>query len=203
MATINKNKLNYIQKLYESGLSAREIAADLNVSLDSIYYFFRKNNIKRRSAKENNQLQFQRKTPTFQVKKNLNESEKILKTAGIMLYWAEGSKWQNEKIVDFTNSDIKMVKMFLMFLRRICQIDEKKLRAYLYCYSNQDVDDLIKYWSGVTNIPIQQFTKPYIRKDYKSEKKGKMKFGMIHVRYGDKKLLILIKDWIKEFARKI
>lgn len=117
-----------------------------------------------------------------------------------MLYWCEGSQWIGEVIVDFANSNSDMIKIFLNFLRKICGINEKKLRIYLYCYANQDPDKLIKYWSNITNVPVSQFTKPYIRKDYQKNKTGKMKHGLIHVRYNDKKLLNLLREYIKEYS---
>lgn len=89
---------------------------------------------------------------------------------GTMLYWAEGAKsgkLGKNKIVDFTNSDPKMILVFLYFLREFCGIDEKRLRCLLYCYSNQNVYKLMRYWSKITHIPISQFTKPYIRSDFR------------------------------------
>ena len=120
-----------------------------------------------------------------------------------MLYWAEGSKWEGGKIVDFANSDAAMIKVFLNFLRKICGVKESKLRVYLYCCANQNSKELINYWLKITSIPVKQFTKPYIRNDYKQNKIGKMKYGLIHIRYADKKLLDLIKKWILDYSKKL
>lgn len=95
-----------------------------------------------------------------------------------------------------------MVRVFLSFLRKICSIDESRLRVYLYCYSNQKLLNLIKYWSKVTKIPTSKFTKPYIRKDFQLSKIGKMEKGLIHVRYYDKKLLLEMMNWIEEYKLK-
>jgi len=202
MATIKDNKLPEIKKLYKLGYSANDIAKKLGVSIDAVYYFFRKHDIPRRGPKENIAIQFERKAPSFKVKENLNKEEQLLKQSGVMLYWGEGSQWPGEKIVDFANSNTQMIKIFLEFLRKICGINEKKLRAYLYCYSNQNPEELIKYWSKITNIPQKQFTKPYVRQMYNESKTGKMKYGLIHIRYNDKKLLLLIKKWISEYSEK-
>jgi len=201
MATISDKQFNIITSYYQEGKSVREISEKLNTTIDAVYYFFRKNNIPRRSPKENNELQFKRKKATFQVKNNLSNEEEILRVSGVMLYWAEGSKWPGEVIVDFANSDSVMIKIFLDFLRRICRIDEEKLRAFLYCYDNQDVKGLLNFWSRITKIPKKQFTKPYIKQSIEN-KVGKMKNGLVHIRYNDKKLLLLIRHWIKEFEIK-
>ena len=120
---------------------------------------------------------------------------------GIMLYWGEGYKAGNGA-VDFANSDPVMIKVFMNFLRKICGVNENKLHIYLYCYVNQDLQTLIHFWSNLTKIPICQFTKPYIRRDFDPKKAGKMAHGLIHIRYYDKKLWLLIKQWIREYADK-
>ncbi len=200
MANIDNKNLQAVCDYYLKGLSAKEISSKLGVSIDSVYYSLRKNNIQRRTAKENNDTRFENKQASFEVKKNLSIKEKKLFIAGIMLYWAEGSKWSGEKIVDFANSDSEMVKIFLMFLRKICGISESKLRIYLYCYEGQDIDKLISHWSKLTGISKEKFSKPYIKKSSKSIAKNKMLNGLVHIRYGDKKLLNLIRSWIKEIS---
>lgn len=200
MASIPSEKLHYIEQLYyKEHKSAREIAGILDVSLDAVYYFMRHYNLKRRSLSEENSLRFANKQLSFDVKQKLNSSEKELKLVGLMLYWCEGYKTDLCKVVDFANSDPSMIQIFLRFLREICGVDESKLRVYLYCYSNQNVDGLKQYWSSVMKIPLSQFTKPYVREDFKLDKIGKMPHGMVHVRYGDKKLFLLIKQCIQEY----
>lgn len=201
MATISANNKDLVINYYRSGLSAQSIADSLGVSIDAVYYFLRKYRVPRRKPSESNLILFQRKKLSFKIKDKLTLSDKLLKMAGVVLYWGEGSKWSGEKIVDFANSDPGMIKVFLSFLRKICGIDEKKLRVYLYCYSNQDIKKLINFWSNSTKISRQQFTKPYIRKDWQESKIGKMRYGLIHIRYCDKKLLQLIKNWIDELVK--
>ncbi|MBU1045954.1 hypothetical protein KJ616_02430 [Patescibacteria group bacterium] len=119
-----------------------------------------------------------------------------------MLYWAEGAKPNAAKrswTVDLANSDPRMIMLFLRFLRTICRVDKKRLRVFLYCYANQNIDSLKQYWHNITHIPLSQFTKPYVRKDFIQEKTGKMPHGLIHIRYNDKKLILQISDWIREY----
>ncbi|MFA6184481.1 MAG: hypothetical protein WC682_05305 [Parcubacteria group bacterium] len=202
MAKINNENFKLIFDYYQKGLSAREISIKMGVSIHAVYYFLRRNKIQRRSAKETNELRFKNKSASFNVKNNLSIREKELFIAGVTLYWAEGSKWSGEKIIDFANSDSEMVKVFIDFLRIVCGIDENKIRIYLYCYKNQDSDELMSYWSKLTKISLKQFTRPYIRDDYKLSKIDKMKHGLVHIRYYDKKLLDLMREWIKELPLK-
>ena len=197
--------LNLVKKLYhEDGLSTLEIAGKLKITPWIVQKFMVKNNLPRRTFKEANEKRFEKKPLTFFIKQELSLREKELKTAGIILYWAEGTKFNpinRNCTVDFANSNPAMVKIFLKFLREICGTDEKRLRIYLYCYTNQYPKFLQRYWSKTTKIPLNQFTKPYIRKDFLQEKSGKMKYGLVHVRYSDKKLLLQIEKWIEEYIK--
>lgn len=203
MPAITDDKLEIVKKMYyQKGFSAREIAKEFSVSIDAVYYFMRRNALMRRSLSEQNAILFYRKKPSFKlIKRKLSRKEEALKNLGIMLYWCEGSKWPGEQQVDFVNSDPEMIRIFLKFLREICGIKEKKLRVLLYCYSNQNVENLIEFWSNLTTISKLQFTKPYIRKDFNPNKIGKMPYGLIHIRYCDKKLLIIIREWIENLKQ--
>jgi len=166
----------------------------------------RKHGLKRRLSVETNDLIYEKQKLSYRLKKNLTREEEKLKIAGLMLYWAEGAKSQkvlgtNRKrhMINLANSDPEMIKLFLKFLREICWVDENRLRVNLYCYANQNVDSLKRYWHNVTDIPLSQFIKPYIRKDFLPEKKDKMKYGLVHIVYSDKKLFLQIEDWIKEY----
>ncbi|MEK7117227.1 MAG: hypothetical protein AAB861_00440 [Patescibacteria group bacterium] len=180
----------------------REVAKNLGVSIDAVTYFMRKYELKRRSFTEISQILFSKKPISFRLKKNLNQSDEILKVLGVTLYWGEGYKSKKAKGVDFANSDPNMIKVFVNFLRKICDIDESRLRVYLYCYANQNPRKLLDFWSKVTKISPTKFTKPYVRRDFRKEKIDKMKNGLIHVRYCDKKLLIQILNWIEEYKNK-
>jgi len=198
MAQVSKKQFNQIKKLYNSGKSINCISQELGYTVNALTYFFRKNNLIRRNRTETNAIRFKNKQPSFNLKSRLTKKDELLKIVGIMLYWGEGSKWKGEKIVDFANSDPEMIKVFINFLRKICGIDEKKIRIYLYCHEEREVQKLKKYWSNLTNVSTEQFTKPYINTRYNPAKRGKMKHGLIHIRYYDKKLLDLLLNWIEK-----
>lgn len=200
MNTLSKD---IVEKLYhKEGLSTIKIAKKLGVSVWVVLGFMRRNKIIRRTFKEANAVYFSKQPISFLLKKKLNIQEEKIKAAGVFLYWGEGAQYQGKNCsVDLANSNPEMIEVFLIFLRKICGVDERKLRVFMYCYSNQNVDNLMKYWHDVTSIPLSQFTKPYIRKDFQ-EHGRKMEHGLIHIRYADKKLLIQIDAWIKEYCKK-
>lgn len=202
MATINKTRAEQVRTLYEDEqLSAREIAEKLRVSIDAVYYAMRKHSIKRRAQRENSRLAFSRKPLSYSVKKNLSKLEEKLKVAAVMLYWAEGYKTKKSAGIDLANSDVATVQLFLRFLREVCHVDEGRIRIFLYCYSNQQPQVLMKFWSEVLNVPLDQFPKPYVRTDFRVEKSSKMPYGLVHVRYMDKKLLQQMLEWIEEYKK--
>ena len=201
MSTIDEKKMNIIKSLYyKDKLSVKDVAKKLDVSIDAIVYFMRKNGLVRRKSYETNSIKFEKAVPSFRLRKINTEYLKTLKTVGTMLYWGEGYK-AGKSLVDFANSDKDMIVLFLKFLREICGVDEGRLRVYSYFYANQDIGKNIKFWSDVTKITKKQFTKPYIRKDFRKDKINKMPHGLIHIRYSDKKLLNLIKIWIEEYKK--
>jgi predicted DNA-binding protein YlxM (UPF0122 family) len=202
MSTINVKKLNLIKTLYyKDGLTMKEVAHKLGVSIDAVCYFMRCHKLKRRTLSESNKINFLKKELSFNIKTSLSNNQKILKTIGVILYLCEGYKTEKSHGIDFANSDVEMIVIFMKFLRDICGVQEKRLRVLLYCYSNQDTRVLINFWSKKTSIPKEQFSKPYVREDYKIAKLNKMPYGLVHIRYSDKRLLTVMREWIKEFKR--
>jgi len=202
MVTLSKS---LVKKLYNKNkLSTIKIAEKLKTTPWTVLGFMARHNIPRRTFKEANQICFENKKLTFYLKKRLSAKDKKLKLAGVFLYWAEGAKANGKNCsVDFANSNPEMIKIFVRFLREICGVDEKRLRVFLYCYADQDIENIKNYWYSLTNIPKSQFSKPYVKKDFLPEKSGKMKYGLAHIRYADKKLLYQIDNWIKEYCKKI
>ncbi|MFA6526685.1 MAG: hypothetical protein WCT26_04735 [Candidatus Buchananbacteria bacterium] len=201
MATISDNKLGLIKKYYQSGLSVREIADKLGTPFNATFYFLRKHKIPRRTVQESNAIQFANKPLSYKIKSKLSASDEKLKVAALMLYWGEGAK--RGKVVDLANSDVAMIRIFLNFLRKICGVDESRLKAYIYCYSNQNLNEIKIFWLDNTLIPAEQFSQPYIRKDFAMKAGRQMENGLIHIRYCDKKLLIYILNEIEKYKNEL
>jgi hypothetical protein len=86
-------------------------------------------------------------------------SEREFLVLGLALYAGEGSKTRNDVI--FANSDPRMILMFTRWLRRFFDVDESRLRVRLYLHEGLDLDEAVRFWSDLTQIPPSQFTKPY------------------------------------------
>jgi len=127
-------------------------------------------------------------------------SKNEFKLAGIMLYWAEGAK--SAKYVDITNSDPHLIKFMIDWLHIICEVPKDKFRASLHLHSGQDEEEIKRYWSKVTNIPIIQFRKSYFKKEGSGYRKNKLYKGTIKIRVCDSNLFHKILGWIEGVIEK-
>jgi hypothetical protein len=203
MAALTRDQQQEAASLYLSGLSVQQVADNFGISLNAAFYALRKQDIPRRSISESNRIRFENKPLSYKIKTGLSPEEHELKLAAIMLYWAEGYKVGKMNTVDFANSDPAMVVIFRRFLLEICGVDETRLRFHLYCYPDQDIESLHKFWSELLNIPLSQFVKPYISKTTSPGVRGsRMIHGLAHIVYCDRKLLRQILSWIDEYSQK-
>jgi hypothetical protein len=187
-----------VRNMYESqNLTVKEISNRLGVSFWTLYSFMKREQIARKN-KALASFNAYKSKPQFEIKRSLTRNDSDIKIAGLMLYWAEGTLKGNT--VDLANSNPEIIKIFLRFLREVCGIKEERLRIYLYAYQQHNCQALIRYWSNITGVPLTQFTKPFIRKNNLNVSGRKLPYGLIHVRYNDKKLLCSLKCWLDEFV---
>ena len=171
---------------WERRRSVPEIAKTFRVGPQHLYELMRQRGIPRRSGSEVNYLTYKDK-PQFQWKEKLAPEQKRLQTAGLMLYWAEGAKQGDS--VDLSNTDPKLILVFLGFLRQICGVAESRLRGYIFIYEGQDAVEIRRYWSKLTRIPEGQFQKPYVSRFRPNRNhQNVFPYGVFHVRYNDKRL---------------
>ncbi len=186
------------QWYWDEQRSVPQIAKVSGVPAQSLYEFMRKHQIPRRSLTDSNYLVHGDK-PRFVICRNLTSEQQRLRLAGLMLYWAEGAK--GGVTVDLANTDPAIIMIFLRFLREVCGVAESRLRVFLYVYEGQDVDVIRKYWSDLTNIPPAQFLKPYVsRLRVDRARQRVLPYGVVHVRYNDKRLLQQLLTWIRQEA---
>ena len=82
---------------------------------------------------------------------------------GIM-YLCEGAKYPTSQQVMFGNTDPAMIGAFLTLLRTCYLIDERKLRVRVMRRWDQDGEELKRYWSTLTQVPLDQFYPAYADK---------------------------------------
>ena len=101
------------------------------------------------------------------------------KLFGAALYWAEGNKVNDFTI---TNSDPLLIKFMTEWFCNMFNITPTHLKAHLNIYPQQDEQEIKKFWSGITKIPIENFGKSFIKPLNKRYKKNTLYYGTIKVR---------------------
>ncbi len=190
-----------IISLYKKNISGPDIAQKLDIQIRQVYRILDRHKIKRRNLSEQSKIRFAKIPPSFSFKENLSAKDRELLVAGTMLYYGEGAK--TGTTVDLANSDPNILKLFLKFLRNICGTDEHRLRFYLYCFSNQNKVQLIKFWCRYLGISKNNFTKPYVRDTRQGNISRRMPYGVLHIRYSDKKLLHKILGLNAKFVKNL
>lgn len=67
------------------------------------------------------------------------------------------------------------------WIEKIFQINRKLLKARLNIYPQQDEDEIKKFWSNLTSIPVSNFGKSYIKPLSKGFKKNNLYYGTIRI----------------------
>lgn len=85
---------------------------------------------------------------------------------GVALYWAEGAKEKNYgrgQGIIFSNSDPKMVVLFLKWLREIVKIGQERIKFDIYVQESYKdrVEEIKSYWSHVTGLAGNLFERVY------------------------------------------
>ncbi|MFA6285010.1 MAG: helix-turn-helix domain-containing protein [Parcubacteria group bacterium] len=129
---------------------------------------------------------------------------------GVSLYWAEGykkgahgSKW---KAVDFANSDPDLIKIMMKFFRKICKVENSKIKIQLIAHKNVDIKKALQFWSILTKIPENQFIKTCCSVSIYSKgkrNKNSLTQGTVHIRINNVKLFFRIIGWIDGLKSKI
>lgn len=125
-------------------------------------------------------------------------SDRELMIAGVMLYWTEGHKRPIMKggkprtyhAVSFTNSDPSRVKLFLRFLRDICDVEDIKIIADLRIHKDQNDAHLLEFWRKTTGLGFSNFKKVY-RVNFS------LPYGTLQIRVNDTALFHRIMGWIE------
>lgn len=86
--------------------------------------------------------------------------------AGVIAYWAEGSKskpWKRVERVVFVNSGPTMVTLFLRWLDLLA-VARSRLILRIQIHENADIAGAERYWREVTQIPDSQFRRPTLKR---------------------------------------
>lgn len=120
--------------------------------------------------------------------KNITKRELWL--MGSMLYWAEGAKeksYRSGSGVIFSNSDPKMVKLFILWLNKCLEIPDEKITFEIYIHRNyaKKINQVVKFWAYITEYSRSKFDKIYYKKhklNSSRRNQGNNYHGLLRVR---------------------
>lgn len=132
-------------------------------------------------------------------------SKRELFLIGAVLYWAEGTKEKEGTPgsgIQFTNSDPKMLKIFLLWLRSVCMIDEEKIHFQIYIHktSAARVREVVTYWSRNLGVREDRLGTVYFKKNKLTTNRkntGEYYFGLVRIKVrGSSGLVRSISGWV-------
>lgn len=134
-----------------------------------------------------------------------NLSKKDLLLVGTALYWAEGYK-KSRWTATFSNSDPSMIEVIMKFFEKICGVPKRKLKAIVQIHPNVTPKQAINYWSRISRIPQNQFSKCYSRLSPSSKQKrpiNTLPYGTLRISVYNYKIINKIKGWIKGISQNV
>lgn len=92
---------------------------------------------------------------------HLWHTKESMRIALALLYMTEGAR-SNKGALTFSNSDPRIIRLFLKLIRKTFDIDESKFRCTLQCRADQNTGRLRTFWSETTGIPLSNCYLPRI-----------------------------------------
>ena len=124
----------------------------------------------------------------------------LYKLLSALLFWCEGAKTQAH--IEFINSDPAMIKTFIELLRSAFDLDESKFRVLMHLHEYHNEQKQKEFWSNITKIHQNQFTKTYWKPHTKKRKRENYP-GCIRISYYDAHIARQLHAWYNTFAKKL
>lgn len=178
-----KNEKSSAIKLRKRGFSYSEIMQQVPVAKSTLSLWLKNIGLaktqKQRLTKK--KLAASKKGGLFRKIQRINETSAIkskssrqikeianyeLMLIGATLYWAEGAKQKehNPSVgVLFSNSDLEMMKLFLKFLKKICNIEKNNVSFELFIHKTADSKRARQWWVSGLKIKPESLQKVYFK----------------------------------------
>ena len=149
-------------------------------------------------------IQGQKRGALAQKNKRINKQKNIIELAekdiksisnrelwliGIALYWAEGSKEKEYRTTSrtaFSNSDPKMIMIFIKWVRECLNIPIEDIYADLYIHESHrdNVNNVISKWCEILELPVSFIRHTYFKQNKINTKRkntGALYIGLLRV----------------------
>jgi hypothetical protein len=99
--------------------------------------------------------------------------------AGLVLYWAEGTKGRNR--VSVANADPRALRLFIRWLRTYVD-PEARFTIHLHLHEGNDEEAAKQYWRSETGLDQANFIKTFIKPSGTGHRKNHLPHGICTVR---------------------
>lgn len=171
-----------------------QIAEQLGCSTNKVVYWMDKHGLTRRDISGAIYLRQNPAGDPFDVQLPKSDEELGLFQLALGLYIGEGKK-RDPGQVSLSNSNPRVICVFLRFLREICRVEEKRIWAWMNIFEDVDLVAAEKYWLQVTNLAPYQFHKPVVRPQRSGTYRHTSKYGTLSVGVSSTKLHEIVAQW--------
>ncbi|XKT75279.1 MAG: hypothetical protein ACJKSS_00615 [Patescibacteria group bacterium UBA2103] len=114
---------------------------------------------------------------------------------GVGLYWAEGSK-RNQQF-QFSNSDPNMINVMFLWIERYFSLPREDINVRLYIHKPYREEKCEEYWSKTIRVPLENFQKTIYKPTGLGVKKRPAYKGCLRIEVAKIKYLKKVKFWIE------
>jgi len=191
-----------LEELYnQQRLSMAEIAERLDCSQNKVAYWMVKYGIPRRDVSEAIYHWQNPEGDPFEIQESLSDEEQELFYLAIALYIGEGKKRDREQ-VSLSNTEPRVIRVFLKFLREICRVDENRIWAWINIFDDSSLKRAQEYWEEVTQLPRSQFYKPVVRARRGGTYLNVSEYGTLTVGVSNTRLREIVLQWCEDYLNK-
>ncbi len=211
--------------LRDKGYSYNMITEELGIARSTMSYWFRNRPftpnkkvlqriqygpIKAGTTKHNTRVKEVAELRSTGIAEVGSLSKRDLWMLGIGIYIGEGAK--SIESVRIMNSDPKVIAISMRWLIESCSLTRENIIISMHLYPDNDIQDCMRFWSGVTGLNEKNFRKTQIdlRTDKSRNGRGKLPYGTVQLRVhslGNRKngvvLFRKIMGWIDGVLREV
>ncbi len=114
--------------------------------------------------------------------------------AGVVAYWGEGDKVSDYN-VRITNTDPAMIRLFVDFLKNVCQVPPERIKAWLLIYPDLEERKCLQFWTEKAGLKEQNFNKTITING--RHKTNRLKYGICNVGVSSKYLKQKMLLWLE------
>ena len=179
-------------------MSMAEIAKKLGTTHATVLYWLKKYGVPRRSSSESAYAKQNPNGDPFHITGTVTPKQRELLIAGLLLYWAEGSKTQSATRI--ANLDARMLKLFGRFLCEICHVDKKRLSVYVRLHRRFSPGMAKKYWAQFLGLPETRVSVyPHTDRRSKADQQWS-RYGLATLEFHNTKFKRWLNDAIEQYV---